>query len=146
MKFEILKKNHLKRNLLIGIATISILTAGILTFTKAKYKTTESIPLVNGTINYTLADLNIVSLYIDGIETKSLDNSKTYVLNTEQSTCIYKDGTTINNLALNYNSDTKTFIITPYTAKGIKCILYFEEILKNQKDSYHRCIRRHIYK
>ena len=120
MKFEILKKNHLKRNLLIGIATISILTAGILTFTKAKYKTTESIPLVNGTINYTLADLNIVSLYIDGIA--------------------------INNLALNYNSDTKTFIIAPYTAKGIKCILYFEEILKNQKDSYHRCIRRHIYK
>ena len=52
MKFEILKKSHLKRNLIIGIATISILTAGILTFTKAKYRTTQNIPLVNGTINY----------------------------------------------------------------------------------------------
>ena len=66
MKFEVLKKSHLKRNLLIGVTTIAVLTAGIFTFTKAKYRTRESIPLVNGTINYELSDLNLVGIYIQG--------------------------------------------------------------------------------
>ena len=44
MELKTLKKSHLKRNLLIGITSIAVLTAGILTFTKAKYRTTQSIP------------------------------------------------------------------------------------------------------
>ena len=38
MEFEVLKKSHVKRNILIGVTTIAVLTAGILTFTKAKYR------------------------------------------------------------------------------------------------------------
>ena len=77
--------------------------------------------------NYSLADLNIVALYIDGVAADELDSSKNYTLDTTQSTCTYKDGSTIQNLTLNYDSDTKTFTIAPYTTKGTKCTLYFEE-------------------
>ena len=128
MKFELLKQSHIKRNIIIGVVAILIISAGILQFTRAKYRVAESIPLVNGTINYSLADLNIVALYIDGVEAPELDGSKKYTLDTTQSTCTYKDGTTIDNLTLNYNSDTKAFSISPYTAKGTKCYLYFDEI------------------
>ena len=60
MRFEVLKRSNLKRNIVIGLLVVGIISAIILNFTKAKYKNTESIPLVNGTINYSLADLNIV--------------------------------------------------------------------------------------
>ena len=113
---------------------VAIISAIVLNFTRAKYRTTQSIPLVNGTINYSLADLNIVALYIDGVEANELDSSKTYTLDTTQSTCTYKDGSEIDNLTLNYDSTTKAFSITPYTTKGTKCTLYFEEYKVPAKD------------
>ena len=127
MEFEVLKKNHLKRNIVIGVIAVLIISAIILNFTRAKYRVTQSIPLVNGTINYSLADLNIVALYIDGVAADELDSSKNYTLDTTQSTCTYKDGSTIQNLTLNYDSDTGAFSITPYTTKETKCTLYFDE-------------------
>ena len=127
MEFETLKQSHLKRNIIIGVVAVLIISAVVLNFTRAKYRVTQSIPLVNGTINYSLADLNIVALYIDGVASEELDSSKNYTLDTDQSTCTYKDGSTIQNLTLNYDSDTKTFTIAPYTTKGTKCTLYFEE-------------------
>ncbi len=127
MEFETLKQSHLKRNIMIGVVAVLIISAVVLNFTRAKYRVTQSIPLVNGTINYSLADLNIVALYIDGVASEELDSSKNYTLDTTQSTCTYKDGSTIQNLTLNYDSDTKTFTIAPYTTKGTKCTLYFEE-------------------
>ena len=127
MEFETLKQSHLKRNIMIGVVAVLIISAVVLNFTRAKYRVTQSIPLVNGTINYSLADLNIVALYIDGVASDELDSSKNYTLDTTQSTCTYKDGSTIQNLTLNYDSNTKTFTIAPYTTKGTKCTLYFEE-------------------
>ena len=100
MEFETLKKSHLKRNIIVGVVVVAIISAVILNFTRAKYRVTESIPLVNGTINYTLPDLNIVGLYIDGVESEELDSTKTYTLDTTQSTCTYKDGTEISNLVI----------------------------------------------
>ena len=128
MEFEVLKKSHLKRNIIIGVLVVGIINAVVLNFTRAKYRTTQSIPLVNGTINYTPYDLNIVALYIDGIEAEELDSNADYTLDTAQSTCTYKDGSAIPNLTLNYDSDTKTFTITPYTTKGTKCTLYFNGV------------------
>ena len=64
MNFEVLKRSHVKRNILIAVAIVFILSAIILTFTKAKYKITESMPLVNGTINYELSDFNLIVAYI----------------------------------------------------------------------------------
>ena len=51
MEFQTLKRSHLKRNIIIGVVVVAIITAVILTFTRAKYRVTQSIPLVNGTIN-----------------------------------------------------------------------------------------------
>ena len=127
MEFETLKQSHLKRNIMIGVVAVLIISAVVLNFTRAKYRVTQSIPLVNGTINYTLPDIQIVGLYINGVEAEELDSTKSYTLDTTQSTCTYKDGTAIDNLTLSYDSDTKTFTIAPYTTKGTKCTLYFEE-------------------
>ena len=127
MEIETLKKSHLKRNIIIGIVIVAIISAIILTFTRAKYRTTQSIPLVNGTINYSLADLNVVALYINGEEATKLDNTKQYTLDTSKSTCTYKDGSKISNLALNYDSKTGGLSISPFTTKGTKCTLYFNE-------------------
>ena len=127
MKFEVLKRSHLKRNIIIGVIAVLIISAVILNFTRAKYRVTESIPFVNGTINYTLPDLNIIGLYIDGVEADKLDSSKTYTLDTTQSTCTYKDGSEIENLSISYDSETGNLTITPFTMKGTKCTLYFNE-------------------
>ena len=128
MEFEVLKRSHLKRNILIGVVAVLIISAIVLNFTRARYRVTQSIPLVNGTINYIPYDLNIVALYIDGVEAEALDSNTDYTLDTAQSTCTYKDGSAIPNLTLSYDSDTKTFTITPYTTKGTKCTLYFDEV------------------
>ena len=135
MEIETLKRSHLKRNIIIGLVIVFIISAVILTFTRAKYRTTQSIPLVNGTINYSLADLNIVGLYIDGEEADKLDSSKTYTLDTTQSTCTYKDGSTIDNLNISYDSETGELQISPFTNKGTKCTLYFEEYVELVRDT-----------
>ncbi len=127
MNFEILKRSHVKRNIIIGVVVVLIISAVILNFTRARYRVTQSIDLVNGTINYTLPDLNIVGLYIDGAEATELDSTKTYTLDTTQSTCTYKDGTQISNLNISYDSETGNLTITPFTTKGTKCTLYFNE-------------------
>ena len=127
MKIETLKKSHLKRNIIVGILVVAIISAVILNFTRANYRVTQSIPLVNGTINYIPYDINIVALYIDGVEVEELDSNTNYTLDTTQSTCTYKDGSTISNLTLSYDSTTKSFSISPYTTRGTKCTLYFEE-------------------
>ena len=127
MKFEVLKRSNVKRIIIIGVVAVLIISAIVLNFTRAKYRVTQSIPLVNGTINYSLADLNIVGLYIDGVESDELDSSKMYTLDTTQSTCTYKDGNEISNLSISYNSSTGNLSIAPFTTNGIKCTLYFEE-------------------
>ncbi len=63
MKIEILKKDN-KKKIAIGIiAIISIISVLIFARSFVKYKLTQSIPLVNGTINYTVPDLNMIAIY-----------------------------------------------------------------------------------
>ncbi len=129
MKPEKLKQKHTKRNIIIGITTITVLTASIITITKANFRTTESIPLVNGTINYDLADSNLVGVYInsDNGYTKSDTIPESgYVLNEEESYCTV-DGERDDAISLSYNVDTKSLSITPMTTQGTKCYLYFDE-------------------
>lgn len=128
MKYEVLKRSHVKRNIIIAVIIILILSAIILTFTKAKYKTTASIPLVNGTINYELSDFNLIGAYIqegeEYIQTNEIPSSG-YEFNSEKSYC------TVNNenidVTLNYDMETQTISVVPLTTKGTKCYLYFEE-------------------
>ena len=127
MKFEVLKKDNLKRNIIIGAFLVLIISAVVLNFTRAKYRSTASVPIVDSEVNYVRPDLEIIALYIDGVQAEELDSNTNYTLDTTNSTCTYKDGTAIDNLTLSYDSDTKTFTIAPYTTRGTKCTLYFEE-------------------
>ncbi len=128
MEFQLLKKSHLKRNIIIGVVVVAIISAVVLNFTRAKYVYTDKMPLINGTVNYSLADLNIVAIYVGGVEVDSLDSSKQYTLDTTQSTCSYKDGSTIEGLNISYETETGSLSISPFTMKGTKCTLYFDEI------------------
>ena len=128
IEFETIKSNKNRLYFLCGfVCVVVLLVVFVVTRSHAKYRVTQSIPLVNGTINYSLSDLNIVGLYIDGAEATELDSSKTYTLDATQSTCTYKDGTEIPNLNISYDSATGGLSISPYTTKGTKCTLYFEE-------------------
>ena len=128
MKFEVIKRSHVKRNIIIGIIVVLILSAIILTFTKAKYKITESIPLVNGTINYELSDFNLIGAYIqEGDSYTQVDEIPTsgYEFNVEKSYCTVNNENI--NATLNYDMETQNLTITPLTTKGTKCYLYFDE-------------------
>ena len=135
MNFEVLKRSHVKRNIIIAVVIVFVLSAIILTFTKAKYKTTASIPLVNGTINYDLSDLNLIGVYIqegeEYIQTNEIPSSG-YEFNGEESYC------TVNNenidVTLNYDMETQTISVVPLTTKGTKCYLYFDEKLAPATD------------
>ena len=124
MEIETLKKSHLKRNILIALVVVLIISAIILQFTRARYRVTKSIPLVNGVINYTAPDLNIVAIYIDGISTDNLP-SGSYKL-TSESYCEV-DGERAE-VTLSYDSSTRALSVTPFTTRGTKCTLYFEEV------------------
>ena len=126
MKFEILRKSHLKRNIIIGVVCIAIISAIVLNFTRVKYRTTQSIPLVNGTINYAPYDLKMVAMYQeeDG-EYKSIDTVPTsgYSLNEEKSYCEINNAKD-NTVSMEYKNG-KVYI--GVTKKGTKCYLYFDK-------------------
>ena len=113
---------------MIGVVVVAIISAVILNFTRAKYRVTQSIPLVNGTINYSLADLNAVAIYIntDSGYTKSDTIPESgYVLNEEESYCTV-NGEKDASISLSYDTTTKSLSVTPMTTKGTKCYLYFD--------------------
>ena len=128
MDFEILKRSHVKRNIIIALIAVGIISAIILNFTRAKYRTTQSMPLINGTINYELSDLNLIGAYIQNGDDYTPTNeipSSGYEFNSEKSYC------TVNNenidVTLNYDMETQTISVVPLTTKGTKCYLYFDE-------------------
>ena len=124
MEFEVLKRSHVKRNILIGVAAILIISAIVFNLSRAKYRVTDSVPIINSEINYKVPDLNMVSLYIaneegEYIEADTIPESG-YTLNTEQSYCgrsnngeIIKDESII----LTYENGSMTF--SNVTKKGV---------------------------
>ena len=125
MNFEILKRSHVKRNIIIGVGVVLIISAVILNFTRARYRVTESIPLVNGTINYSLADLNTVAIYInsDSGYTKADTIPDGYVLNEEESYCTV-NGERDEAISLSYNVEQK-FKCNTNDNKGNKMLFVF---------------------
>ena len=131
MEIEKLKVSHTKRNILIGGIIIILLIGITLTFTRAKYRTTQSIPLVNGTINYELSDLNLIGAYIqEGEEYVKTDTIPTsgYEFNAEESYCTINNERD-DNITLSFDMTTQNLTVTPLTTKGTKCYLYFDEKL-----------------
>ena len=125
MEFEVLKKSHVKRNIIIAVIVIAIISAIILDFTRAKYRTSYSVPLINGIINYSAADLNIVAITVNGEEVDTIPTGN-YEL-TEESYCEV-NGNRDDSISLTYENNTKTLNIVPFTTKGAKCYLDFKEL------------------
>ena len=125
MKFEVLKKSHLKKNIIIGIVAVAVISAVVLNFTRARYRVTQSIPLVNGTINYTPYDLNIIAITIDGAESNTLPEGNYELLDSSYCTIDGEDA----NLTLTWDTKTQALSITPFTTKGTKCYLDFAKIV-----------------
>ena len=133
MKFEVLKRSYLKKNIIIGIVVVLVLSAVVLTFTRAKYRTTQSMPLIQGTINFSPSDLNLMAVYLNkNGETLSSDKVPHvgYTLNTEQSMCEVNDEKdekiqiVYENGLLNFNG---------LGNKGTKCTAYFDLIPDSEK-------------
>ena len=118
MPFETLKKSHLKRNIIIGVLIVGIIAAIILNFTRAKYRVTESIPLVNGTINYSPGDI-IISAYFNGelLETFPTKNDGYAV---ETVTCDKGASAT-------FDEEEWKVKIDDLVTKGTKCNITFVE-------------------
>ena len=129
IEFETLHSNKHRIYLLCGIVCIVVLMVTlIITTSKAKYKTTQSLPLINGTINYDLSDLNLIGAYIqEGEEYKQVNEIPLsgYEFNEEKSYCTV-NGENIN-ATINFDIETQTLSIVPLTKKGTKCYLYFDE-------------------
>ena len=129
MEFEVLKKSHIKRNIIIGVVAVLIISAVVLRFTHAKYKVTQSISLANGVVNYSAADVNVVSIYVNtdnGYEKRDTIPDSGYIFNEEESYCTVdkEKDTSIN---ITYDTSSKTLAISPMTTKGTKCYLYFDK-------------------
>ena len=127
MDFETLKKSHLKRNIIIGVVAVLIISAVILNFTRAKYRVTQSIPLVNGTINYTPYDFKMVAMYQENENGEYIEIEKIpsngYIINEEKSYCEI-NGEKDNDAKLATIDGNHTIA---NLQKGTKCYLYFEE-------------------
>ena len=123
MEIETLKRSHLKRNIIIGVVVVAIISAIILNFTRARYRTSYSVPLINGTINYSAADLNILAITVDGEEVDTIPTGN-YEL-TEESYCEV-NGVRDDSVELSYDMDSQMLTVTPMTTKGTKCYLYFD--------------------
>ena len=144
MKFEKLNysSGNVKKAFVIGIVvTLLFIIIINLFLTKAKYKLVESRKLATGTINYTLVDFELVEIkvkdlsdsdYRDGITTIPEGN---YVLNEEDSYCTEKytnednsfEDVRNDNLKIKFDKESKTISVSPYSKKGTKCYLFFDE-------------------
>ena len=123
MEIERLKRSHVKRNILIGVIAILIISAIILNFTRAKYRSVATTSLIHSEINYTLPDLNIVAITVDGEQVDTIPEGN-YEL-TSESYCEV-NGNRDDSVKLSYDMDSQMLTVTPMTTKGTKCYLHFE--------------------
>ena len=122
MKFEVLKKDNLKRNIIIGVFVVLIISAVILKFSSARYRSTASVPIVDSEVNYVRPDLNIVAIVVDGETTNTMPEGNYKLLDTSYCTVNGEDA----NVTLEWDQTTQMLTVTPFTTRGTKCYLYFE--------------------
>ena len=125
MKFEVLKKNNLKRNIIIGGCVVLIISAVILNFSSARYRSTASVPIVDSEVNYVRPDLNIVAIVVDGVSTNTMPEGNYKLLDTSYCTINGEDA----NVTLSWDQTTQMLTVTPFTTRGTKCYLYFDELI-----------------
>ena len=129
IEFETLHSNKHRIYLLCGIVCVVVLMVTlIVTTSKAKYRVTESMPLIQGTINFSPSDLNLMAVYLNkNGETISSDKVPHigYTLNTEQSLCEVND-VKDESIEIVYENGLLNF--NGLGNKGTKCTAYFDLI------------------
>ena len=128
IEFETLHSNkHRIHFLTLFVCVVVLLVVFIVGRSHAKYRITQSIPLVTGTINYTPYDFKTVAMYQkeEGGDYVSIDQVPTggYTLNTEQSYCEVNDEKD-SSIPMSYEGGR---VYIGVTSKGTKCYLYFDE-------------------
>ncbi len=130
MRIEKLSKGN-KRKIAIAI-TILVLAIGIIYITnsKAKYQITKSVQIVNGNVNYSLADLNVLALSVQQSRGSNTYNptdtvpTGEYKVNTTKSYCtIPGNNAQLKNIPMEYK-DNKVYI--GITKKGTKCYVFLD--------------------
>ena len=126
MNFEVLKRSHVRRNILVAVLIIVLLLGIVIIKNRANTLSNSSIN--KESITKELKD-NLIGAYIQkGEEYKQTDDipSSGYEFNKEKSYC--KIGDAIQeDIILFYDMDTQTITVSPITKEGLKCYLYFDE-------------------
>ncbi len=128
MKFEKLNESNGKvsRVFLYGLITgVGFLVIFNLFLTKAKYKVVDSAKLVNSTINYSNADLNVIAMYKNDGEKDELIKEVPegyYDIDEEKSYCKVPDSDNPIKNKISYDGKEVNIKITQ---KGTKCYVYF---------------------
>ena len=132
IEFETLKSNKNRLYLLCGIVCVVILLVVGTTLTLARYRTTQSIKIVEGQINYKVPDFNMVALYIanesgEYVEADVIPASG-YTLNITESYCGQsQDGEIVKDDTVSFVYENGSMTFSNVTKKGTKCYLYFDE-------------------
>ena len=91
MQFERLRKNHKRKIIIGGLIIVCVISAITITTTRAKYKLTEDIPLVRGTVNYKPYDFKMMAMYQseDKVNYTEINEMPTsgYIINENKSYC-----------------------------------------------------------
>ena len=117
MEIETLKHSHVKRNIIIGVIAVLIISAIILNFTRAKYRVTDSVPLIEGVINYSPGDI-IITAYLDDKQLETFP---------EKGTVSFNSITCDNNATASFDTTNWQINVSNLTQKGTKCDVYFKE-------------------
>ena len=132
MKLESLKRNKLKKYAGIVLVFIAVIVTVVQLTSRAKYKTTQSIELARGTINYTVPDLNLVSMYVeDNGEYKGADRvpQSGYKINYDKSYCAVNGN---RDYSITFNYSNGKINVNNLTQKGTKCYVYFDKLITVQ--------------
>ncbi|MCM1053441.1 MAG: hypothetical protein NC483_05660 [Ruminococcus sp.] len=132
MKFE--RNRNSKKYFWCGLILVVVLTV-TLTFigSKANYRMTASIPLTEGKVVSSPYDINIVAMYIDGVEQDkdtTMPDANYYAINEEKSYC-YKSTKEIKDDRVKLYTSIYDEHVIENLSKSDKCYLYFDKIQSN---------------
>ena len=141
LEFETIKSNKNRIYLLCGIVCVVVLLITVIVSnTLAKYRVTNSVPIINSEINYKVPDLNMVSLYIANEEGEYIEEdiipTSGYGLNQEKSYCgQFNNGEIIKDDTVSIVYENGQVNVLGLTKKGTKCYLYFDAEKENAGES-----------
>ncbi len=137
MKLETIKKDKRKKIIIGSMVVLSVFGCLTLTTTRAKYRSTQSLKLASGIVNYKASDLHIVAVKVSEDGTSYTDQPEIptsgYTFNTEKSKCRIPTSTLTGE-----NAPADESIPIEYkegrvhigvNKKNTKCYLYFDKIL-----------------